>query len=241
MGILYESPRQTGDVDVTSTAKPAQVDLTDFAERFDHHLSVVARRIGQLDLLFRVQSIKEQPKKEGLKEARFPGIKLSVGYARRDDEAGVKRFEKGQAISTIRVDVSFNEPVGKSQVLMLGEGGVEIKAYSIFDLAAEKYRAFLQQEVRNRSRRQDVFDLFYLIDSFDFDDDERGVLLEVLVEKSRARDLEISRDSISNDKLVQRAKAEWDTMELEIGDELPNFEECFLVVEQFYKSLPWGE
>jgi hypothetical protein len=37
---------------------------------------------------------------------------------------------------------------------------------------------------------------------------------------------------------MQRAKEEWHTLEVEIG-EIPDFDECFERVNTFYVSLPW--
>jgi len=36
-----------------------------------------------------------------------------------------------------------------------------------------------------------------------------------------------------------RAQAEWNSMKLELGERLPNFEETFARVLVFYQSLPW--
>lgn len=108
------------------------------------------------------------------------------------------------------------------------------------DVIAEKLRALLQQEKRNRYRRQDIYDLNLLIQRFTFDVDEKIRLHKLLLEKCHARDVFPSDISLEQEEIIRRAKSEWHTLELEIG-EVPDFDECFHVVTQFYKSLPWGE
>lgn len=75
---------------------------------------------------------------------------------------------------------------------------------------------------------------------FTFDVDEKIRLHKLLLEKCHARDVFPSDISLEQEEIIRRAKSEWHTLELEIG-EVPDFDECFHVVTQFYKSLPWGE
>ena len=123
--------------------------------------------------------------------------------------------------------------------LNLEEG---ILAYSLTDLIAEKYRSLLQQVSRNRSRRQDVYELNLLIERFgDIDNFERSKILNSLIIKSKAR-LKIAPDinSFEDPELKSRAKKDYHTLEDEIEGELPDFDELFQKVADFYRSLPWS-
>ena len=162
---------------------------------------------------------------------------MKIAYALRDSPQET-RLRIGQCPTTLEADISFNEPIDAIQVVQLGKGGPEIEAYSLLDLIAEKLRALLQQVDRNCYRRQDVFDLAYLVERFSLDQKEKAHLLQVFRKTSASRGISPDRDSLSNPQIVQRARAEWDTLRLELGD-LPGFEDRFGVVDLFYRSLPW--
>lgn len=96
-----------------------------------------------------------RPKKQ-FDTAEFSAIKLKVGYADQGTAAHEALIE-GRAATAIEVDISFNEPQTEPRIPAI-PGGAELLAYSFTDLIAEKPRAMLQQVVRRRNRRQDVYD-----------------------------------------------------------------------------------
>ncbi|MCY4259405.1 MAG: nucleotidyl transferase AbiEii/AbiGii toxin family protein [Rhodobacteraceae bacterium] len=107
-------------------------------------------------------------------------------------------------------------------------------------MIAEKIRALLQQAVRSRrGRRQDVYDIHFLLDRFGFGDEERADILNSLLKKCYPR-LQPSPDidSIDDTIIKEKAQAEWDDIRLETGT-LPDFEACFGKVREFYRKLPW--
>ncbi len=54
----------------------------------------------------------------------------------------------------------------------------KLTAYTLTDLFAEKLRSLLQQVIRNKTRRQDIFDLMLLNDNYpDLDETEKQGLL----------------------------------------------------------------
>lgn len=116
--------------------------------------------------------------------------------------------------------------------------GVAVRAFTIHELVAEKFRALLQQPVRKRNRRQDVYDIAFLIDDHDFSDDDKATILATLIEKCRSRGIDAKQDSMDNPEIKQRAQADWGTLALEIGD-LPPFDERFASMRNLYVSLPW--
>lgn len=98
----------------------------------------------------------------------------------------------------------------------------------------------LQQPIRRRQRRQDVYDLARLIETFDLDRAEQAAILEDLLIKCRARDIEPDSTSISAEEVVSRARANWQTIQVEIDEPLLPFEDRFAIVRAFYEGLPWG-
>ena len=125
------------------------------------------------------------------------------------------------------------------QELNLGGAGVAVRAFTVHELVAEKFRALLQQPIRKRNRRQDVYDIAFLIGEHDFGDADKTAILTTLIEKCRSRGIKAKPDSMDDPEIKQRAQADWNTLALEIGD-LPPFEERFALMRALYVSLPWG-
>lgn len=235
MGLAYDSPRQTADVDLTTLFRAGPEIDAQIAELMNAAFPRAAARLGYVDLIAKVHSIKRMPKRI-FEDAEFPALKIKVAFAVRGTKQE-KALEEGLAPGVIDVDISFNEPLRQLQILEL-TGGQELQAYSLVDLMAEKYRAMLQQKERDRNRRQDVYDLNRLIESEKIDDGSRAQLLDAFIEKCRPRYIEPTAQSLDDPEIKTRSGKEWETIELEVG-EIPKFEDCYSNVSEFYRSLPW--
>ncbi|WP_206245414.1 nucleotidyl transferase AbiEii/AbiGii toxin family protein [Novosphingobium terrae] len=240
MGVVYESPRQTGDIDFTAISEPEPAIADELREALNQIFPRAAARLGYPDLRCAVQSCKYLPSMEKFAKATGPALKVKVGYASRGS-LQEKAFERGKASSILEVDISFKEPVGAIQIVQLTDD-IHVSAYSLHDLITEKIRALLQQEQRNRNRRQDFYDIASLLRRFAFDDEEKARLHHLLLAKCAARTMNCPTpepDSLALPQVRGRALADWKTLELEVG-ELPDFDECFEIVDTFYRSLPWA-
>ena len=237
MGIAYGSPRQTGDLDLTTRLDPVEEIDEIIRTDMDGELEKSAIKLGYVDLMCRVQSINKRPSNKRFETFDFPAVEVKVGYAKRGSKQELK-LKDGKCSNVVSIDLSFNEPIGSIEVIKFDDSEASVKAYSLIDLIAEKYRAFLQQEIRNRNRRQDIYDIYHLANMFELNDEERMALLNCLKEKCAARDIDPSVESIDDENLKIRAKDGWDTMELEVGI-IPSFDECYAVARDLYKKLPW--
>lgn len=243
MAVVYESPRNTADLDFT-TDLPASPDLVvKLRVELDLALPRATARLGYPDLVLRVQTVKERPRPFGSPGISFPALDVKIAYARRGQ--GERRFMSGQAPDVIDIEVSFNEPIHDIEMIRLGVDGPAFAAYAMTDLIAEKFRALLQQVVRNQHRqqkvyrRQDVYDIAHLVTRFPPDDGKRATILESFREKCTARGIIPTADSLSDPRIAERARAEWNSLRQEIG-ELPDFDLCFAKIEVLYRSLPWA-
>jgi predicted nucleotidyltransferase component of viral defense system len=144
--------------------------------------------------------------------------------------------------SVVGVDYSLNEPLGKIETLELGDGNM-VAVYDIAELTAEKFRALLQQEKRGRVRRQDIYDLKFLLDTHPgiHEPTLKGKVLNRLLEKSKARELSITKESMGNPVIRQKSKEEYPQLKVEIKGELPPFDQTYDAVELYYRSLPWRQ
>ena len=240
MGVLYGSPRNTGDIDFTTDLDPNDELPDALRTALDRTLPRAAAEIGYPGMLLKVQTIKIKPRKDSLAKDTFPAFEMKIGYAKRGSPQE-KHFHRGKSSQVIQVDISFNEPVSGLQVIKLEEGSsTEIKAYSIYDLIAEKVRALLQQELKNKNRRQDIYDISLLLRAFEFDENEKIKILTSIKTKCASRGITPDVHTLSSEAVRKHAKVEWGTLAVEIGeDQLPDFDECFAEVEAHYTSLPW--
>lgn len=236
MGLAYDSPRQTTDIDMTTKLIVEHNTGDMIRTKLDAAFPRAAAALGYADLVLKTHSVKRMPRKTKFEEADFPALKLKIAYARRRSKQEMRLLE-GKVSEVIDLDISFNETLQHIQVLEL-TGGQELLAYGLVDLIAEKYRAMLQQVPRRRNRRQDVYDIDLLIEMHEIDDTHRAQILDIFIAKCRSRKIEPTRSSLDNPEVKTRSHAEWQTMKLELG-ELPDFEHCFARVSEFYRNLPW--
>lgn len=237
LAIRYKSHRYTKDIDF-STERQLGGEITENGVR-ESLDSSLAQMVEEFDygLDCRVQSSRIQPKPKD-REPTYPSIKMKVGYAYKGS-AKHKLLLSLQSPDIVSIDYSLNESTPNIEDLKLNlEEG--ILTYSLTDLIAEKYRSLLQQVSRNRTRRQDVYDLNLLIERFgDIDDFERSKILNSLIIKSKAREISPDINSFEDPDLKSRAKKDYPSLKKEIEGELPDFDELFQKVAEFYKSLPW--
>lgn len=239
MGLVHGSPRQTTDIDLTAALEPTHDGIEMLRQELDHSLRRTPALIGYPTLVCRIQTMKPQPKRNTFERARFPGLKVAVAYADRDTR-NHERLQRGDCPDVLNVDISYHEPIHAVEIIRF-DADSSISAYSITDVIAEKLRALLQQVSRKYPRRrQDVYDLAFLIQSSPPDDAEKAAILRALRKKACARDVELHPDSLSDPEIRRRAEQDWDTLELELA-ELPPFDQEYAVVERLYRALPWDD
>ena len=232
LGLVHQSPRMTIDIDLTAGFS-AQANIDDrIREALDGALQPAAARLGYVGARIQVERVQTRPRGIDIKKADFPALEIWVCYV--SDPAGQQKTDR------VRLDVSFNEPILQCvDIIDIGDG-IELHTYSLVDVIAEKYRALLQQVVRRRARRQDVYDLDYLLRRYRHDTDTKKEILATMLDKCRSRGIEPDASSLDDTAIRHRAADEWGKIKLETGD-LPEFAGCFETVQRFYKALPWDD
>ncbi len=241
LAIAYGSPRFTSDLDFTALEFSADTPEL-LRPLLDPALVRAAAALGYADLRCRVQTIKPKPRPAMFASADAPALKVTIGsVSGRPSER--RSLEAGMASDVLELDISYREPlVSIEEVPLLGR--VESAAaprmllvYSVVEIVAEKLRAYLQQTERDRGRRQDVYDLAYLVQEYGAGLDGAAVLAAMRT-KARARGIEPDPGMIDDPDRIDRARRNWGTLKAEVG-RIPEFEVCFAVVREFYLSLPW--
>lgn len=237
MALAFKSNRVTADVDFTATVEPEGF-ADEVVEDLNRNLPRTAIRIGYPKLLCRVQAIKKMPRPVNFEDFEFPALRLRIGSAERGTNEE-KRLQAGRAIRVIDIEISFRDQVYAFQELNLTRPGVAVRAFSLHEIIAEKLRALLQQPIRNRSRRQDVYDIAFLISENDIDESDKKIIHETLLKKCRSHGIEPTSEAIDDPEVRARAEKEWHTLGLEMGGDLPPFDERFSMMRELYVSLPW--
>ena len=184
------------------------------------------------------QNAKLNPKSP---EASFPTLQVSIGYAPRSNPAHLRRLQAKQSSTKVQIDYSFDEAVFDVEILAL-EDGKQLKAYSLTNLLAEKYRSLLQQPVRHRTRRQDVFDIHMLLTRCaPLSKHEQTKLLKQIIGSCAARNICATRIAMSDTLVREMALADYHGLASEIDDELPDFDSAYTAIQVFYEDLPWSD
>lgn len=236
LALRYESQRYTTDLDFSTSKTIKQFNKNRFFMEFEKSLLSASEQLDY-GLDCRLQSHRINPPST---EASFPTMKLRIGYAYKNNIRDHRRLLKNRSTNVVEIDLSFNEFNQEIEMMNLTEGG-DISIYSLTDLVAEKFRAILQQEVRNRYRRQDIYDLYYLLTKIPVNDNKKQQILNSLLKKSSTRDLKIEKKSMRKSEIVKRTQKEYDLLKLEIIGDLPDFDKVYSLARNFYESLPWSD
>lgn len=208
LAVRYQSHRFTKDIDLsTEKSLGSDIDAGAVVDLLNQSLSVMVETLNY-DLDCIVQSCNLQPSNP---DATYPSIKLTVGYAYKGT-AKHKKLQARQSPTVVSIDYSLNEKTPNIDRLKIIQGD-DLFVYSLTDLIAEKYRSLFQQVIRNRNRRQDVFDLYLILETFgSLGEVERKKILNSLIEKARSRGVEVSRESFDNPEIKERARHDYHTL-----------------------------
>jgi predicted nucleotidyltransferase component of viral defense system len=235
LALRYESQRYTTDLDFSTSKTIEQFNKDKFFTEFEKSLLSATEQLDY-GLDCRLQSHRINPPSA---KASFPTLKLKIGYAYKNNDRDHRRLLKKRSINVVEIDLSFNEFNQEIEIMNLTGGG-DIPIYSFTDLIAEKFRAILQQEIRNRYRRQDIYDLYHLLNKVPVYEHKKKKILNSLLKKSSTRKLKIEKKSMRKGEIVTRTQKEYDLLKQEILGDLPDFNKVYSFARDFYESLPWS-
>ncbi|QGY33217.1 nucleotidyl transferase AbiEii/AbiGii toxin family protein [Pantoea cypripedii] len=237
LGLRYRSTRFTEDIDFSTSMRLADIDKDTFRGELNEALQIASAELPY-QVTCAVQRLNIRP----AENATFPAFILKIGYARNNSEGEMRRLREGQSPHTVQIDYSLNEHSLAVDHIALADDN-DLLAYSFTDLVAEKLRAVMQQVVRNRSRRQDIYDLNLLLSSVAVDDQDRLLILTSLLEKSAGR-LDpgfVNPATLDREDIRARSAQEYALLASEVAGALPDFDDSFEAIAVFYRALPWGQ
>lgn len=237
MALHYESERHTTDIDFSTPEPFSEEAEGNFRDAFEKALAIAPEALGY-SLELRMQSFRVDPGRD----KTYVTLRLTVGYAEKGTPIH-KRLLAGHCPHVVGLDYSFLESIPELEKIDIDEDGT-IQVYGLSTLFAEKLRALLQQPIRGRTRRQDIYDLSYLLRSqpaLSSPETKSGVL-GTLKKKCAERQIDAKIDTFRDPEIKSRAAKEYDTLAEELpAGTLPPFDESYSAVANYYESLPWDE
>jgi hypothetical protein len=236
MALRYESSRFTKDADFSTRELYIQGNEIALIAELDAQIAIATAELPY-DTSCRIQRSELNPVGA---DKTFPTLVLNIGYAPKSNARAISRLLAKQSPTIVEIDYSYNESVLDIEVLQIIDGA-ELRAYSLVNLMAEKYRSLLQQTIRNRNRRQDIYDLALLLNHVDhWTQPERVMLKSLIVASAKSKGIEAKADSMSDPKIMEMAAKGYEDMATEVDGPLPVFADIYQQVLQFYESLPWS-
>jgi predicted nucleotidyltransferase component of viral defense system len=234
MALKFHGIRHTTDIDFVTPDKYDELHAKYIVDNLKEQLVVTCEELSY-GLDCRVQSHRINPSGQN---RNFQTLQIKVGYAHKGTRPH-RKLVNLQSPMTIAIDYSFNERNQRIEVIQLAHGG-ELQVYSLPDMVAEKYRTMIQQISRNRVRRQDAFDIYWLLKN----ENLKGAVLKRRVLKSLfmkagSRDVEVSKFSLRNEEIMKRSRKDYESLSQEIEGELPSFDDVYDEVRTYFESLPW--
>ena len=94
MGIVYESPRQTVDIDYSTILEPNPKISDHLKLTLNDAFPAMAARMGYPDIACKVQTIKFKPREHNFDQMEAPSFKITIGYAKRGSTQERKLHER---------------------------------------------------------------------------------------------------------------------------------------------------
>lgn len=245
LSLAYGSERYTTDLDLSSLDNMEALNKEDLELKLSKQIKAVVA-LSDYNLKLLVHSIKYMPKDPS--KVKFPAYKARIGYADSTNKNAIKRLDNKQSPHIIELDISFNESVSVSDTENFKlTDRLNVLCYSLEQLIAEKYRSILQQIVRTRSRRQDVFDIHYLLNqeaSLLYSNETKKTVLDKLIKCSERKGIEeyLNQFGMRDEEIKRLSLEDFHTLSLEIDvdTEVPP-EDMYTVVQDYFESLPWND
>lgn len=244
LSLAYGSERYTTDLDLSSLDNMEVLSKEELELKLSKQITAVVA-LSNYNLKLLVHSIKYMPKDPS--KVKFPAYKARIGYADSTNLNAVTRLDNKQSPNIVELDISFNESISVSDTENFKlTDRLNVLCYSLEQLVAEKYRSLLQQVVRTRSRRQDIFDIHYLLNqeaSLLYSNETKKTVLDKLIKCSTGKGIEahLNQTGMRDEEIKSLSLKDFHTLSLEIDVdiEIPP-EDMYTVVQDYFESLPWS-
>jgi predicted nucleotidyltransferase component of viral defense system len=234
---VFKSPRASVDLDFTEKDTITNEDEKTLNEFLETACEDLNDKLQQVVSASKFEDLVVQSKQIKPRNVSFlrdhPAFEVKVGYSLRDDR-------EPPYMDAVKLEISLNDVVCEDQLYEV-DGGT-IKVCSLNDIIAEKLRSLIQQkeEVRNRSRPNDVFDIWFYHTRLEYLFNYEKIS-EFIIKKGKAKFDEslIKKSTFTEDQeLRQKAQVGFEEIEERVANvDFPSFEEAYTEVVRVVKKL----
>ena len=233
LSLAYGSERYTTDLDLSALDNMEVLSKEELELKLGRQITAVVA-LSDYNLKLLVHSIKYMPKDPS--KVKFPAYKAKIGYADSTNQNAIKRLDNKQSSKIIDLDISFNESVSVSDTENFKlTDRLNVLCYS------------LEQVVRTRSRRQDVFDIHYLLNqeaSLLYSNETKKTVLDKLIKCSERKGIEayLNQSGMRDEEIKRLSLEDFHTLSLEIDIDIEvSPDDMYTVVQEYFESLPWND
>jgi predicted nucleotidyltransferase component of viral defense system len=220
---VYRNRRSTVDLDFTAAGT-----FPDSKDSIQGWLdSAFAQSKSVFGIKMRCQSTKRNPPGAG---KTFPTYQVKVSFQFPADRHFAD-FEQvaGPFNPVVEMEISLNDVVCEtSGVRLSDQDACSIRVCVLEDILAEKLRALLQQRIRKRQRRQDVYDIARMLRLHERELN-LGKIGTYLLAKAKARDVPVARGEFDGE-IRRYAAFEYETLFSATDPEFIPFDEAWAEV-----------
>jgi predicted nucleotidyltransferase component of viral defense system len=219
LDFIWQPNRSTKDLDFSSIN--SDLSEEELKKSITLSLQLAGRETG---IAFQLQRFKQNPSGPN---KTFITYDIAIGYALPDDESSRKKIERGNSVSpVVPLEISINEIVcGVTTIDLQGIHSLQVSTPE--DIVAEKLRALLQQQIRKRSRCQDMLDIAVILRNRELN---RAAVADYLQRKAVARDVQVSLAAFQHEELRKQAQIGYAELE-------PTTRELFIPFEEAYQDV----
>ncbi len=228
---IYGNRRSTVDLDFTAALRFPD-DQESIRIHLDRALSVAHPRFG---VKARAQRITRKPADP---TKTMPTYDITIAYQLPGDRHFVDFERQEHQIRTIvRVEISLNDVVCETQDRQLSDQvDSVVRVCALEDIIAEKLRALLQQRIRRRHRKQDLYDIarMSMRHASELDLDKIG---RYFIRKCEARQIK-PRKSAFDDEIRQRAFFQYEHLFTSVDPDYIAPDTAWKQLEKLVEALP---
>ncbi|CAN7696603.1 nucleotidyl transferase AbiEii/AbiGii toxin family protein [Variovorax paradoxus] len=236
LAIRYDSSRYTRDLDFSTSDKYAPESVEAVLSEIREGLLAAEERLPY-STACRLQSHRLEPKGEN---RTHHNLALKIGFADKTNATAMARLNAGKSAQVVEIDYSFNEAVFDVEMLEL-DGGATIRSYTLHNVLAEKMRSLLQQPIRRRNRRQDVYDIWLLLESGEaISSADLSKIHNILLASCASKGVIPDAKAMEAVQVMEMARKGYEDLRSDVEGDLPAFEDAMGRVLALYRSLPWA-
>jgi predicted nucleotidyltransferase component of viral defense system len=235
---VHGNPRSTLDLDFTALPPTDSGGVPDDKDEIRRLLDLaLAWARARFSLKLKCQRVDRKPP---VGKGTLPTYDIGIGYQFPGDRYYADFEIAARSVSTVvQVEVSFNDVVCQTELKQLESNAPPLTVCSLEDILAEKLRALLQQIPRDRTRPQDVFDVYRMLVTHGPSVD-RHQIAEYLIRKSVDRQVYPSKAAFRDPQVRDRAQTEYPKLQVPQAELVP-FDDAWAAVLRLVDELPLPE